>query len=181
MAAEFIRSPGNPSGRRRKKPTPMTHDDLWSFALACYAQPGVEAACLELQAAGADVCLLLTAVWLEYHRAPCNEERLERLTSISTDWQAQVVTPLRTLRQRWRLPAASDDALANLRMQVKQLELDAERVQLQRLESTAQHWLAGSGSSNWLEPLCSGLAGETRAAVQRLRHAGRVQPAAGDD
>ncbi|WP_217477418.1 TIGR02444 family protein [Stutzerimonas stutzeri] len=159
----------------------MTDDDLWSFALACYAQPGVEDACLELQAAGADVCLLLTAAWLEHRHAPCNEERLERLTSISTDWQALVVTPLRTLRQRWRLQAATDDALANLRMQVKQLELDAERVQLQRLASVAQHWLAGSGSSNWLEPLCSGLTGETRAAVQRLRHAARVQPAAGDD
>ena len=33
--------------------------DLWSFAIHVYQRDGVEAACLRLQAAGADVCLLL--------------------------------------------------------------------------------------------------------------------------
>lgn len=180
MAAEFIRSPGNPSGHRRKKPMPMTSDDLWRFALACYAQPGVEPACLELQAAGADVCLLLAAAWLERRNAACDEQRLERLKTISNDWQVQVVAPLRALRQHWRQQAANDEELADLRMRVKQLELDAEKVQLRRLQSAAQHWSAGSGSPAWLEPLCADLRGDTRVAVQTLRHAATAQPATGD-
>ena len=32
------------------------HTDLWNHALALYARPGVEAACLDLQTLGGDVC-----------------------------------------------------------------------------------------------------------------------------
>ena len=39
--------------------------DLWNHALALYARPGVEEACLGVQALGGDVCLLLCATWLQ--------------------------------------------------------------------------------------------------------------------
>ena len=45
--------------------------DLWNFALACYARPGVEQVFLRLQDGGADVCLLLCALWLERRQVPC--------------------------------------------------------------------------------------------------------------
>ena len=45
--------------------------DLWDFAQRLYARPGVESACLHLQEAGADVCLLLCGAWLERHGIAC--------------------------------------------------------------------------------------------------------------
>lgn len=181
MAAEFIRSLGNPSGCSRKKPTPMKHDDLWTFALTCYQQPGVEAACLELQAAGADVCLLLTGAWLECRGVACDEARFMQLKSLSDDWRTMVVAPLRTLRQSWRQQAATDCELAELRERVKALELDAEHIQLQRLQSATQTWPKGCERTNWLGPLCAGLSGEKQALWETLRRVAGSQLATGGD
>lgn len=146
----------------------MSHDDLRTFALACYAQPGVESACLELQATGADVCLLLAGAWLERHAVACTAERLQQLRQLGDDWQAQVVAPLRSLRQAWRQQAAADGALSALRERVKQLELDAEYIQLDRLQQATQHWTAELGSVDWLSALCP-LNTDTRAPLEKLR------------
>lgn len=175
MAAEFIRSPGNPSGCSRKKPTLMKRDDLWSFALSCYQQPGIEAACLELQAAGADVCLLLTGAWLECRGVACDDARLTQLKNLSDDWRTGVVAPLRSLRQNWRQQAATDDELNGLRERVKALELDAEHIQLQRLQSATQPWPKGSERTNWLDPLCADLGGEKRPRWEILRRVAASQ------
>lgn len=171
MAAEFIRSPGNPSGCPRKKPLQMKNDDLWNFAVACYAEPGVEKACLELQALGLDVCLLLACSWLETRGARWDAQRLEALKQLSKDWQSAVVLPLRNLRQAWREQAAGDTELADLRRRVKTLELDAERTQLDRLQRVTQHWLAEDGSDDWLNQLCAGVDGDPRALLNVLRRA----------
>ncbi|HCJ28968.1 MAG TPA: TIGR02444 family protein [Pseudomonas sp.] len=159
----------------------MKRDDLWTFALACYAQPGVEASCLELQAAGADVCLLLAGAWLERRGTGCDRSRLKQLKTVSDDWRTQVVAPLRNLRQTWRQQAAVDSDLADLRMQVKKLELDAEHVQLQRLQAAARHWPTGSGTADWLDCLCADLNGETCLSVETLRRAAAAQLATGED
>lgn len=181
MAAEFIRSLGNPSDCPRKKPTLMTHDDLWRFALDCYAQPGVEAACLDLQAAGGDVCLLLAGAWLECRAVDCDETRLAQMKRISRDWRAQVVVPLRKLRQNWRQQALADSELANLRTRLKKLELDAERVQLLRLQHASQPWPSCSQPAEWLARLCADLDGDTREPVRVLRRAAAGQLAADGD
>lgn len=146
--------------------------DLWSFASCCYARPGVEAACLRLQAAGADVCLLLCGLWLEQGGVPCNDERLAALRALSEPWQRQVVQPLRELRQSWRTAAAADEVQQRLRAQVKALELEAERELLARLEAEVNGWPhAGQpGMADWLEAL-AGSAGECRDALQVLRAA----------
>lgn len=181
MAAEFIRSPGNPSGCSRKKPLPMKNDDLWDFALACYAEPGVEKACLELQALGMDVCLLLACTWLETRGVRQNAQRLEALKQLSKEWQSAVVLPLRNLRQAWREQAATDTELAGLRKRVKTLELDAERTQLNRLQRAAQHWLPEKGSNDWLNPLCAGVADDPSALLNVLRRAASQRGAGGAD
>ena len=77
--------------------------DLWNFALELYARPGVEQACLELQDAGCDVCLLLTAAWLQGRGVRCLDERLRALTELAGPWQREVVSPLRQTRRHWRL------------------------------------------------------------------------------
>lgn len=181
MAAEFIRSPGNPSGCLRKKQSPMKHDDLWSFALACYAQPGVETACLKLQAAGADVCMLLTCAWLEYHEITYDDARLQQLQRISDEWRTLVVAPLRTLRLAWRQPAVEDAELAGLRAQVKSLELDAEHVQLRRLQSATQGWPISGESADWIAQACAKLAPDTLTSIETLRNAASAQLAAEGD
>jgi uncharacterized protein (TIGR02444 family) len=145
--------------------------DLWRFAEALYQRPGVEAACLLLQTQGADVCLLLCAAWLERQNLTCTNERTEALRSLAHPWQQRVVLPLRQLRQHWREQAQSDNALGQLREQLKQLELDAEREQLKRLAARTQDWSdSGTGAPlDWLERLASQPANHD--ALQTLRTA----------
>lgn len=145
--------------------------DLWCFAQDLYRQPGVEAVCLQLQDQGADVCLLLCGAWLERRQIACDEERAEALHKLAQPWQQQVVLPLRQLRQHWRAAAQGDQALAQLREQVKQLELAAEREQLQRLAAGTQSWpsTAPNAPPNWLESLAPTCA--DRAALHSLRSA----------
>lgn len=146
--------------------------DLWSFASCCYARPGVEAACLRLQAAGADVCLLLCGLWLEQRGVAYGDARRAQLERIAGPWQQRVVQPLRELRQSWRATAATDEVQQRLRAQVKALELEAERELLARLEAEVNGWPhAGQhGVADWLEAL-AGTAGECRDALQVLRAA----------
>ncbi|AYC34779.1 TIGR02444 family protein [Pseudomonas cavernae] len=147
--------------------------DLWSFAIHFYARAGVEAACLQLQTAGADVCLLLAGAWLTQRGVACSDERLQHLRSLAEPWQRQVVTPLRQVRQAWRPLAAADAGLHGLREQLKALELAAERQLLLKLESSAQDWPTGADTeaSAWLECL-AGRAGELHhGALQVLRAA----------
>ncbi|MVW73832.1 TIGR02444 family protein [Pseudomonas xionganensis] len=145
--------------------------DLWRFAQELYRQPGVEAACLQLQGQGADVCLLLCAAWLERRQIACDEARADALDKLARPWQAQVVLPLRQLRQQWREAARDDKTLARLREQIKVMELDAEREQLQRLAICARNWSGGDqGSAGyWLESLAP--ASADRATLHRLRSA----------
>lgn len=127
--------------------------DLWRFAQAFYQRPGVEAACLQLQAQGADVCLLICAAWLGRRGVACTAERAEQLRQLAEPWQREVVAVLRQVRQDWRQAAGQDGELAELREQVKQLELTAERIQLQRLARLGEGWPAESAQdlASWLE------------------------------
>ncbi|WP_207291274.1 TIGR02444 family protein, partial [Pseudomonas sp. FW215-T2] len=126
--------------------------DLWSFSLSTYAQPGVEPACLQLQSAGINVCLLLCGLWLGERGVAFNEYRLQQLRSVAEPWDADVVRPLRALRVNWKVVAADDGELNALREQVKALELEAERHLLVRLERSALSWPQGEATdlSAWL-------------------------------
>ena len=147
--------------------------DLWSFALSTYARPGVEAACLRLQEQGADVCLLLCGAWLQTRGVACNEGRLTQLQACAEPWQRDVVQPLRQLRMQWREASEHDEALATLRMQVKTLELEAERTLLLRLESLTRKWLPGQSAQkcNWLRELVSLVGQPDCDTLQALRAA----------
>lgn len=150
------------------------HTDLWNHALALYGRPGVETACLALQDLGGDVCLLLCATWLQARRVAVDEARIKALRGLAEPWQGQVVGPLRELRQRWRNQAHDDSALATLRMQVKAMELEAEKVLLTRLQACSQLWPAdpGGASGDWLDALAPANA-QGHGALLRLRAAAR--------
>ncbi|UCR82027.1 TIGR02444 family protein [Pseudomonas chlororaphis] len=145
--------------------------DLWSFTLKTYARPGVEEACLNLQAAGANVCLLLCAAWLGARGVACTAQRLQQLQTLGQPWHDEVVRPLRQLRTQWRPTANADPELAVLREQVKALELEAERQLLLRLEALAGEWSEDEAQdlTNWLEGLAAEAANLNRDALQALR------------
>jgi uncharacterized protein (TIGR02444 family) len=145
--------------------------DLWSFSLTLYARPGVEQACLQLQSAGANVCLLLCAAWLGQRGIACNEPRLQQLHAVAQPWDVDVVQPLRTLRMQWKAVAIQDAELNILREQVRTLELQAERQLLLRLEKATQGWPQDDETdlSAWLEGVTAGAAHLDRDALHQLR------------
>ncbi|WP_371232465.1 TIGR02444 family protein [Pseudomonas sp. QE6] len=148
-------------------------DDVWSYALKLYARPGVEPACLALQEAGADVCLALAAAWLGSAGVAFSQARMDALDSVAQDWREDVIVPLRSLRQRWREAAKQDTELAPLRERIKQLELEAEKVLLERLESVAKDWPRGNAEdlSRWLEAATGDAGSLRRDARETLRTA----------
>lgn len=144
--------------------------DLWSFSLATYARPGVEDACLQLQTAGTNVCLLLCGLWLEQRAVTCDQQRIRLLQALTEPWDVEVVQPLRTLRMQWKTRAVDDAVLKGIREQIKSLELEAERALLSRLEGLAQEWTRNdAGSKTWLEGLAGTAASPNRDALQVLR------------
>lgn len=154
---------------------------LWDFSVELYARPGVADACLRLQDEwGADVCLLLAALWLERRGVRATAERVAQLERLAAPWQAAVTAPLRDLRRAWKVAAQDDAELAALRRQLAALELQAERLLLQRLAALSENWPPDApGASDWLAglsaPQRAGWSAAGRAALQRLRDAAAAQ------
>jgi uncharacterized protein (TIGR02444 family) len=148
--------------------------DLWSFTLDFYARPGVEQACLTLQAHGGNVCALLCGVWLDQSDIPFNPQRADEIRQLATPWHDQVVGPLRDLRTQWKSAASTDAELGALRERLKVLELDAERELLVRLQRLTQAWHERGAQNNgaWLGALAGGAANEAPDALQVLRRVG---------
>ena len=148
-------------------------NDLWNFACKRYARPGVESACLQLQAQGADVCLLLTAGWLGGRGVACTPQRADVLQQQAQAWQREVITPLREPRQRWRQAAQQDARLHELREALKQLEQQAERYLLERLQQLSEHWPTAQGETldDWLNALGGPQAAQLEDAQRQLRRA----------
>lgn len=146
-------------------------DDVWSYALKLYARPGVETACLALQEGGADVCLVLAAAWLGSTGVAFAASRMSELESTAQGWREEVIVPLRSLRQRWRETAKQDAELAPLRERIKQLELEAEKVLLGRLETVAMDWPRSEAEdlARWLEAASGVAGGLRRDARETLR------------
>ncbi|ALM54452.1 hypothetical protein AR456_00845 [Halomonas huangheensis] len=98
-------------------------DPLWEFAVGLYSRPGVEQHCLVLQDEhGWDVCELLWRCWLYQHAAQAGP-----LPAEVAQWQHAVTRPLRDLRRQLKPAAQSSEGVANVRSQVSQAELYAER------------------------------------------------------
>ncbi|MCG4452645.1 TIGR02444 family protein [Pseudomonas sp. MMS21-TM103] len=151
------------------------HPDLWRFAEALYRRPGVETACLQLQAQGNDICLLLCGAWLGRRNVACSTERADCLRALAQPWQREVISALRHVRQQWRTAAQHDSALAALREQIKQLELAAERELLQRLASCCHDWPGDTveGMQDWLHTLALVTTTADRDALHLLHAAAR--------
>ena len=118
----------------------MSGEALWPFALAVYGRPGAEAILLELQDAhGQCVAYLIWALWLDAEGRLADDAALASAAELARAWQDTAVAPLRGLRRSLKQPskAAPKRAWGLLRDRVKGLELDAERMLLQMLESAS--------------------------------------------
>ena len=110
-------------------------EEFWRFALQLYAKPGVAPACLELQDRhGKDVLIALYAGWLGASgRGLLDEAALARAEEAARPWRQQVVEPLRRTRHALKGIEGADDLYSRM----KKIELDAERVAMQRLAPLA--------------------------------------------
>ena len=110
-----------------------TRSPFWDFSLRVYRQPGVPDACLALQdAAGADVNIVLFLLWHAAEGRALEAADIAALEALVGDWRRQVVVPLREVRRVLKSREADPEAAA-LRRQVKQVELEAERLQQETL------------------------------------------------
>jgi uncharacterized protein (TIGR02444 family) len=110
-------------------------EEFWRFALQLYAKPGVAPACLELQDRhGKDVLIALYGGWLGASgRGRMDAAALARAEDAARPWRQQVVEPLRRTRHALKGIAGADELYSRM----KKIELDAERVAMQRLAPLA--------------------------------------------
>src|SRR6185295_9424136 len=78
---------------------------LWDFALAAYARPGAEAACLALQDEhGQCVPLLLWRLWTVAEGRDVDAALEVSAAAAAPAWDAAAVAPLRKLRRGLKAP-----------------------------------------------------------------------------
>ncbi len=116
----------------------MLDNPFWEYSLAHYGRREVAESCLSLQdSRGANVNLLLFCCWLGCRGERLTSEKLVEAQLLISDWDRQVVQPLRQIR---RFLKQSADTTAQILEVVSTLELKAERVAQDRL---ASWWLKG--------------------------------------
>jgi uncharacterized protein (TIGR02444 family) len=110
---------------------------IWDWALSAYARPGVPEATLALQDQhGQNTSLLLWAV----RSGQADPAVLARAAALARAWDAAALHPLRTARRALKpaLPPVDDARRLALRADIQGLELAAERLLMETLESLAE-------------------------------------------
>ena len=111
---------------------------LWDWTLKAYGQDGVPDACLRLQDEfGQNTSLLLWAVWAETD----DPALLTRAADLAHRWEAWALTPIRAVRRALKpaFEGVDDGPREDLREDVKAVELRAERVLMESLESLGEN------------------------------------------
>ena len=114
---------------------PFLDNPFWQFSLAFYGHSDVEQHCLELQAQGYQVNLVLFCLWhASEGRGPLSLAQLDGLQQQLAPSE-RGLQPLRHSRQQ--LKALPDSRIQPLRAQLKQAELTLENYQQQLLYQQA--------------------------------------------
>lgn len=119
---------------------------FWTWALEAYARRGVAEACLALQDHdGQCVPYLLWAAWAAATGRRLDGVALQAGAQVAGRWEAAAIGPLRAARRTMKAPVdgVADAAREALRAEVKALELQAEQVLIETLETLSP--AAGSG------------------------------------
>lgn len=130
----------------------MAEPRLWEFALRCYSAPGVEKACIAIQDRHTgDVPLLLYCLWAGVCGRILSAADVARAAATAATLQVGVIQPLRharrALRQVDEAPAAVSDQVTAVRERIKSVELEAERCELEWLETLDLGALSQDGDS----------------------------------
>ena len=117
---------------------------LWNFSVHTYGKPGVADACLGMQDRhGLDVNVLLFCCWFGFTRGVVDEPLWDRVLTFSEPWADNVVRPLRAVRTWMKhtgcnQPDVSNDECMKLREEIKRIELKAEQLEENTLQSLAE-------------------------------------------
>jgi len=126
------------------------HETFWDFSNRVYRLPLTRDTLLSLQDShGLDANLLLFCSWYAHTRGRLDPATIQQALAISQPWAEQVVRPLRAARRWMKLnpsvqiyPASTEATMTarqqQLRDQIKALELQAEHLQEDMLESLSQ-------------------------------------------
>ena len=118
----------------------VVREALWPYALEVYGRPGVEALLLELQDDhGQCAPFLLWSLWMAASGRAADAAGVRHAAELARSWQDAAIAPLRRLRRDLKTAEAPGAAAPRerLRTGVKSLELEAERMLLQMLESAS--------------------------------------------
>jgi uncharacterized protein (TIGR02444 family) len=124
--------------------------EVWNFALAVYAGPGAEAACLRLQDRdGLDVPMLLFCLWCGFAGpGPLSESAMAAALRTVRLWGGGVTAPLRAARRALKEEALGADAARTaLRAAVIEAERRSERIMLEALAAEIGAALPASRSA----------------------------------
>jgi len=109
---------------------------LWDYARVAWDKPGVSEACLALQDRhGQCVALLLWRAWAAAEGRSVSVATGRRAIAVARVWEVDIVAPLRTARRALAGGFEGDEPPERLRQAVRAVELDAERMLLDRLEA----------------------------------------------
>ncbi len=109
---------------------------LWPFSCNIYSRHGIEAHCLYLQDNyQANIPLLLFGCWCGVQFLSITQVQQQRIEQLAAQWANGCILPLRSLRQAMKQEEVLADGWQQVREQVKQTELLAEKTLLLTLES----------------------------------------------
>jgi uncharacterized protein (TIGR02444 family) len=121
---------------------------LDTFAVTAYRKPEVADACLTLQQElGLDVPVLLFCAWYASTRGELDDKLLAQVIETSRPFSLHVVQPLRQVRRWMKQPAdsqntimmaANKEAWQSLRETIKSIEISAELLWLDALQSLTE-------------------------------------------
>ena len=123
---------------------PAEAASFWNYSVRTYGKPGVADACLALQDRhGLDVNVLLFCCWFGCTRGLVDESLWDRILTFSEPWAENVVRPLRAVRTWMKHTGCtqldiSKDQCIELREEIKRIELKAEQLQENTLQSLAE-------------------------------------------
>ena len=105
----------------------------WQKMADLYDRAGVADICLNLQERfGTDIVFLLFLRLLDHRAILLGQSERQEAQAAVAGWHANVVVPLRAMRQ-WMRPLAGAAATASCRNRVKAAELEAEHLELDML------------------------------------------------
>ncbi|MBB1385266.1 TIGR02444 family protein [Pseudoalteromonas sp. SG45-5] len=108
----------------------LNSDHFWQFACTLYAKPGQQTTLLALQnQQGKNVNLCLLLLYLDSLKLSINAQQLNELTQVVSEFDTQVLQPLRTARSYLKINQNTLSDYATIRAELLSAELKLEKQQ----------------------------------------------------